>query len=189
MRSEFWLDGFNFFHHWDKTKALLRPDSGYDIVKAMNRAIGILGRSLGSRCSATVVFMDGGLDRHDTGRGAMRLRYAGPGKKADDRMAAEAEFLGPDAGLITAVSNDRELKDRLRMLGVTCIGVGEFLSLIEGKKPGRAQPGKKRGNRAPGGKAIGGKSEEAEILREKCRNLSPSEVKAWLEFFGGDMEV
>lgn len=178
MNREYWLDGFNFFHHWEKTRGMLRPDSGFDIVKAMARALGMLGRQLGGRCASTIVFMDGGLDRHQTTRGRLRVRYSGPGGKADDRMAGDLAELHDDARLVTAVSNDRELKDRMRQYGASCLGVGEFLGLIEGRKPKTGDGGKKRGAPVAG--------EDAEVMREKCRNLSPFEVKAWLEFFGGE---
>ncbi len=73
MNREFWLDGFNFFHHWDATKGLLRPDSGIDIVKALERSLRTLARRLGSRCGMTVVYLDGGLDSRPVNRGAYGL--------------------------------------------------------------------------------------------------------------------
>lgn len=185
MNGEFWIDGFNFFHHWDNTKGFLRSDSGLDIVKAMERSLRTLGRQLGGKCRQTVVYMDGGLSRHHAGMGALRIRYAGPGKKADDCMAFDLDELGVGARMVTGVTNDRELKVRLRLLGANCLGVGEFLSLLQGRR----KPGPKPGARLKGGKTSPSPAADAETLREKTRTLSPSEVKAWLEFFGGDMEV
>lgn len=184
MNREFWLDGFNFFHHWEKTRDLLRPDSGFDIVKAMARALGMLGRQLGTKCGQTVVFMDGGLSRHETMRGRLRVRYCGPGGKADDRMARDLEELGPDARLVTAVSNDRELKDRMRLFGAACLGVGEFLAVLEGNKPRGKGSGKKGGGKANASRPGHSTAETADVMREKTKSLSPSEVKAWMEFFG-----
>lgn len=187
MNKEFWLDGFNFFHHWDVTKGLLRPDSGFDIVKAVERSLRMLGRRLGSRCGMTVVYLDGGLDRREARLGMLRVRYAGPGRKADDRLADDLDDLRDNARLVTAVSNDRELKARLRAGGAACLGVGEYLSLLEGDKgKGGAKGGGKHARANAGAK--GGASVDAEIMREKCRILSPSEVNAWLDFFGGDEE-
>lgn len=190
MNREYWLDGFNFFHHWDKTKGLLRSDSGLDIVRAIDRSLRILGRHLGSRCRHTLVFLDGGLARSETRLGDLRIRYCGPGKKADDRMLADLGDLREDARMVTAVSNDRELKGGLRSYGATCLGVGEFLALVEGKKGATCR---RSGKGGPGGgkntPAGGGRSDEAEVMREKCRTLSESEIRAWLDFFGGDAEM
>lgn len=185
MEREYWLDGFNFFHHWDSTKGLMRSDSGVDIVKAVERSVRILGRHLGSKCRHVVVYLDGGLARTETRLGPLRIRHCGPGGKADDRMLGDLGNLGDGARLVTAVSNDRELKANLRAYGAQCLGVGEYLALVEGKGGSKRQPGKGGGKtrQPPGGKRL-----DDEIMREKCRTLSPYEVNAWLEFFGGDAE-
>ncbi len=181
MDREFWLDGFNFFHHWEGTKALLRPDSGFDIVRGIERASRILGRHLGAKARLVTLYLDGGLSRSEGRLGGMRVRYCGPGKKADDRLADDLHDLGDSARMVTAVSNDRELKARLRGLGAACLGVGEYLAMIEGRAKGKN--GGKNGGK--GGKA----GETADVMREKTRTLSEYEVNAWLEYFGGDAEV
>lgn len=188
MNREYWLDGFNFFHHWESTRGLLRPDSGYDIVRAIERSVRILSRHLGGKTRSTTVYLDGGLDRHETRNGGMRIRYAGPGRKADDRMADDMADLGPNAKMVTAVSNDRELKDRLRNLGATCLGVGEFLAMLEGKKPGASKHGKTNKKHGPGSGQYQSRSDMDAVMREKTRVLSDFEVKAWLEFFGATGE-
>lgn len=181
MAQETWLDGFNFFYQWESTRGLF-GQSGHDIVKTLERSLRILSRHLGPETKSVVVFLDGGLSRSQTRIGGLRVRYCGPGKKADDRMAEDLLDLGDGARDITAVSNDRELKARLRNFGASCLGVGEFLAMTDKKKERRAQGGR-------GGRGVkGGKSgmDGAEILREKCRSLSPAEVQAWLEYFGGE---
>lgn len=183
MNREFWLDGFNFFHHWDGTKGLLRPDSGYGIVRAIERSLRILGRHLGAKARHTTVYLDGGLSRSEGALGGMRVRYCGPGKKADDRLADDLYDLGDNARMVTAVSNDRELKARMRSLGAACLGVGEFLAMIEGRA---AKGGKGKGKNAA---APARNGESAEVMREKTRSLSEYEVNAWLEYFGGDVEA
>lgn len=182
MNKEFWLDGFNFFHHWDSTKGLLRPDSGYDIVRAIDRSLRILSRHLGNKCRHVIVYLDGGLARQEGRLAGMRVRYCGPGRKADDRLADDLYELGDDARMVTGVSNDRELKGRMRGLGASCLGVGEFLAMLEGKK----QPGAGKGRGKRGAAPASGDS--ADVMREKCRSLLESEVNAWLEYFGGDVE-
>ncbi len=189
MNRETWLDGFNFFHHWESTRGLLKPDSGYDIVRAIDRSVRIFARHLGQKTRYTTVYLDGGLERHETRNAGLRIRYAGPGRKADDRMADDLASLGPDAKMVTAVSNDRELKSRLRTLDATCLSVGEYLAILEGNKPGK--PGKhskgKHGKQPPGTSTP--RQVMDEVMREKTRTLSESEVRAWLEFFGGDAEL
>lgn len=187
MNREFWVDGFNFFHQWESTRGLLRPDSGVDIVRAIQRSLGIFARHIGSKTRYAIVYLDGGLSRHETRVLGMRVRYCGPGKKADDRLLEDLGDLADDARLVTAVSNDRELKAALRAYGASCLGVGEFLGILEGKKKGSsaASSSKKdaRKNRSSISKGV-----EAEIMREKTRSLSASEVRAWLEFFGAEDE-
>ncbi len=185
MNRQFWIDGFNFFHHWESTRNLLRKDSGYDIVRAITRSLSILSRHLGPKGKNCLVHLDGGLSPRETRASGLRVRYAGPGKKADDAMAADLLDLGDDARLITAVSNDRELKATLRSYGAACMGVSEFLAMVEGKNK-KTDP--KTKNRKPQAARFPGQQDAQEVMREKCRTLSPSEVKAWLDFFGGDDE-
>jgi len=184
MNREFWIDGFNFFHHWDSTKGLLRADSGLDIVRAINRSIGILSRQLGSKGRYTVVYLDGGLARNQAMIAGLKVRYCGPGGKADDRLLEDLGDLAGNARMITAVSNDRELKASLRAYGAACLGVGEFLAVLEGRK--KAAPVKKGGKAAP--RSPVSRSDEAEIMREKTRSLSAHEVQAWLDYFGVEDE-
>lgn len=172
MNSEFWLDGFNFFHHWEKTRGLFGSDSGVDITKALAKALRILSSELDRKRGMSLVFLDGGLSRSETRQAGMRVRYCGPGNKADDRMAEDLAGLGSDARSVIAVSNDRELKMRLAYHGAACMGVGEFLSLLRKKNGGQAR--------------LSG--EAAAIMREKYHRPSPTEVRAWLELFGGDSE-
>lgn len=176
MNQEFWLDGFNFFHCWEPTREWLRPGSGRDIARVLEQSLRLLGRSLGPRRARTLVFLDGGLFRCEESLGGLRVRYCGPGKKADDRMLADLGYLGDGARRVIAVSNDRELKGGLKAFGAVCLGVGEFLDLIrKGGDNGKAA-GKRR-------------LDPAEVLREKCRTLSAPEVSAWVDFFGGDVEA
>ncbi|MDR2391064.1 MAG: NYN domain-containing protein [Planctomycetota bacterium] len=174
MNREFWLDGFNLFHHWEATRGLLRPDSGLDIVRAIERSTRILGRHLGRKCGQTVLFLDGGLSWQETRIGDLRVRHSGPGRKADDRMLSDLGDLGDLAKRIVAVSNDRELRNGLKAYGAACLGIGEFFDAIQGKR--------KSGGRRGGPDGI-------EMMRVKCRRLSAAEVDAWVDLFGGNVEV
>ncbi|MDR0361088.1 MAG: NYN domain-containing protein [Planctomycetota bacterium] len=174
MERQYWIDGFNFFHHWNRTRDLFSRGADLDIARAIDLSLRALTRDLAGRAGHTVVFMDGGWRWEERRLGNLRVRYVGPGKKADDRMATDLRELDERARRITAVTNDRELSFRLSYLGASCLGVGEFLALIEKRGGGKG----KQGKTAPRG---GG---EAEIMRQKCQTLSPAAVQAWLEFFG-----
>lgn len=186
MNDEFWIDGFNFFYQWEKSRELFLSGGEMGIARSLERAVRILSRELGGRRRAALVFLDGGLDRREARQAGMRVRYCGPGNKADDRMAEDLAGLGADAKRVTAVSNDRELRARLRLHGASCLGVAEFLALLEKRNGG----GPARGGRKKTGKGGNGGQggDSAEVMREKCRSLSPSEVKAWLELFGKEGE-
>ena len=186
MNREFWIDGFNFFHQWDSTRGLLRPDSGVDIVRAIQRSVGMFSRHIGSKGRQSVVYLDGGLSWSESRVAGLRVRYCGPGNKADDRLREDLAELGAGARLVTAVSNDRELKASLRAYGASCLGVGEFLALLEGGKKGR--PSGKDAKNAKKNRSPLPKSVETDVMREKTRSLSASEVRAWMEFFGVDGE-
>lgn len=178
MDNEFWLDGFNYFHHWERTRDLFQTGGAIaDIAKTIDKALRILSRELGSKRDGTLVFLDGGLTRRETRQAGLRVRYCGPGNKADDRMVEDLIDLGDDARQVTAVSNDRELKARLTVNGAACLGIGEFLAILEKKRVARSGKGQRGGG------------DSAAIMREKCRNLSAAEVQAWLELFGGDSEA
>ncbi len=179
MNREYWIDGFNFFHHWESTRHLLRPDSGMDIVRAINRSLGMLSRHLGAKARDSIVDLDGGLSRHNARVAGLSVRYCGPGKKADDRLVEDLGELGGDARLVTAVSNDRELKASLRACGASCLGVGEFLAVLEGRKK---QQIVKKGNRVV--RSPVSRGDEAAVMREKTKSLSAHEVQAWMEYFG-----
>ncbi|MDR1535003.1 MAG: NYN domain-containing protein [Planctomycetota bacterium] len=174
--QEFWLDGFNFFHQWEATRGLLRAGSGLDIVRALERSLRILSRHLGGRGGRTLVFLDGGLSWSETRLADLRVRWCGPGRKADDRMLSDLEGLGDSARRVIAVSNDRELRGGLKGFGAACLGVGEFLELIRG---GEAKSGPIGRRDMPA----------AEVMRMKCRRLSGTEVNAWVDFFGGDLQA
>lgn len=178
MNQETWIDGFNFFYHWEHTRGLLAPGGALDIVSAIDRSVRILGRHLGQRTRSVVLFLDGGLERTQTQNAGMRVRYCGPGRKADDRMADDLAELGSAARMVTAVSDDRELRARLRTLGASCLGTGEYLALLQ---PPKTSP---RGKGRPKGPT----PETDDVLRMKTRALSSQEVDAWLEYFGGDTD-
>ena len=80
---------------------------------------------------------------------------------------------------VTAVSSDRELAATLRGLGATVLRTDEFLSGVARRNKG----GKRRGPRdAP----RDGRGADSRVAPEKFRVLSPAEVAAWVELFGGD---
>lgn len=89
-------------------------------------------------------------------------------------MLSDLGDLGDLAKRIVAVSNDRELRNGLKAYGAACLGIGEFFDAIQGKR--------KSGGRRGGPDGI-------EMMRVKCRRLSAAEVDAWVDLFGGNVEV
>ncbi|MDR1612780.1 MAG: NYN domain-containing protein [Planctomycetota bacterium] len=174
MERQYWIDGFNFFHHWERTRELFARGADLNIARAIDLSLRAFARKLAGRARQTIVFMDGGWRCEEKRLGNLRIRYAGPGEKADDRMAKGLWEIDDGARYVTAVTNDRELGSRLTLLGANRLGVGEYLTLFDRKE--RPRPGKSRKPRG----------EEAEAMRRKCQTLSPADVQAWLEFFGCD---
>ncbi len=156
MREEIWIDGFNLFYAWPETAPLLRGAG--EIGSALAMCLRRLAAFLGSYRRRALVFLDGGLTSGFANIGGVGVRYAGPGRKADDLMRAH---LGGDerrGRRITAVSNDRLLASSLKMFGVEIMTAEDFFALF-GKK-----------NRA--------RSKAVADVR-----LLPSEVEAWVQIF------
>ena len=166
MTGETWIDGFNLFRHWEATRGLFVDG---DVARALDKALRIFARRLEGRARRTVVYLDGGVRRGRMEEYGLRIVLAGPGGKADDRMAEDLAERDDRARRVTAVSSDRELAATLRGLGATVLRVDEFLSGVE------------RRNRS-------GKRRESREMSEKFRVLSPAEVKAWVELFSGEQD-
>jgi len=175
MTEETWIDGFNLFRHWEATRGLF-PDG--DVARAVDKSLRVLARHLGGRAGRTVVYLDGGLHRGRSDIYGLRVVLAGPGGKADDRMADDLADLDTGTRRVTAVSSDRELAATLRGLGATVLRADEFLSGMARRNKG----GKRRGPRD-------GRAADSRAAPEKFRVLSPAEVAAWVELFGGDEDV
>lgn len=171
MSQKYWIDAFNLFYRWEATRASFT--GGGDIVANIGRGLRLLARELGGRALHTTAYVDGGLRQENSRVGALGVRWCGPGGKADDMMRHDMRSMGERVSQVVVVSNDRELKYAMRGLGATCLGVDEFLGAI---KP----------------RARHKKTDKAgfdDIAREKFRTLTPTEVEAWLELFGGEPEA
>lgn len=164
MAEELWIDGFNLFHQWSRTREAFRP--GGDIASAQEHALRTLARALDRAAPRTVVFMDGGPERTAFTVGRMRVRYPGPGAKADDLMVERLQ--AKRAGQVRAVTDDRLLRDTLRARGAKTVGVEAFI------RDRLATPGTSRG------------ADERPEEREKHRELTPDEVEAWVREFEGE---
>jgi len=174
MIEETWIDGFNLFRHWEATRGLFADG---DVGRAIDKSLRALARRLEGRAKRTVVYIDGGTHRGRAEAYGLRVVLAGPGGKADDRMADDLAAMDDRARRVTAVSSDRELAATLRGFGATVLRVDEFLSGME------------RGRRASGKKSGGKNADGRREAPEKFRVLSPAEVAAWVELLGGDAEV
>lgn len=126
VAGEIWVDGFNLFHRWKETMPLFQH--GGDIIQAQQLALRMLARRLGSRRGRCLVFMDGGPRRESGTIDGVRVRYPGPGLKADDLMDEALRGREPGTGArITAVTSDRVLAADLRRKGARILTAEEFI--------------------------------------------------------------
>lgn len=165
-QGEIWIDGFNLLYRWRETAALFQP--GSDIVTAQELGLRLLSRRLGVRRGRCLVFMDGGVRRESLSADGLRVRYPGPGAKADDLLE---EALRAREGRhhrdLTVVSSDRVLAADLRRQGARIMTAEEFITGVLQA----AQPVDRR---------------DRPVDRERTRPLSEGEVDYWLREFGED---
>lgn len=163
-RGEIWVDGFNLFHRWKETMSLFQR--GGDIVHAQQLALRMLARRLGSRRGRCLVFMDGGVRRETGTIDGVRVRYPGPGLKADDLMDEALRGRGEQRGeRITAVTSDRVLAADLRRKGARILTAEEFIAQVLMASGGASDPRNRPDDPA------------------RTRPLSPDESDYWLHVF------
>jgi len=162
MTGELWIDGFNLFHQWGPTRELFRARE--NIALASDRGLSLLAQALGRRRARITVFMDGGLQREAGTRYGMRVRWGGPGVKADDLMAEALRGRRQRVRDIVAVSQDRSLLATCRGLGAATLSADDFLGRFLQKPRAR-------------------NAARAIEQSMKNRHLSRHEVDAWLEVF------
>ncbi|MBN2712499.1 MAG: NYN domain-containing protein [Planctomycetes bacterium] len=166
MANETWIDGFNLFHRWDETRegfsAFRNPAT--DMAGLQENALRLLSSALAKR-AGVIVFMDGGLSQGSQIIHGLRVRFPGPGKKADDAMVESLDAKQGRARSVTAVTSDRGLAATLRSYGAKIITVEDFIARSLQRKPGKKQP-----------------------PQYKTANLSKHEVDDWLEYFGESAE-
>ena len=161
--NQYWIDGFNLFHAWESTKYLFRSREWDDPCTNINRALQLLSDLIGRDSVNVTVFMDGGIRRGVSIEANLKVRYSGPGGKADSTMKDAANSVESSED-ITAITNDRELAASLRVCGLRVVDVGAFIeSYINPGSDG---------------------SDES----YKHRRLSQSEIVEWEEYFG-DIDI
>ncbi len=165
MEEEIWIDGFNLFYRWKRTQNMFRQ--GADIATAPEQALKLLAHALGKRRARVSVFMDGGWSREGADRYGLRVRYAGPGGKADAILVEAAQGLGARAQRVAVVTDDLELGGSLRLLGVIVTKLRDFIPRLTGSGPSASDS-----------------PEEAHKQRQPSRH----EVDAWLEVFKGNKD-
>ena len=159
-----WIDGFNFFHIWQRTAASFKNSP--DIAGAQEEAIRSLALILGKIRGRTVLFMDGGPQRQAFTLEGLRIRYAGPGISADDLME-EAIRAKNGGGKIAVITGDNFLAATMRRNGCRIISPANFVRDY-------LQKSAKNAARTPAAPA------------KPAANLSESEVSDWLNYFGID---
>ncbi len=162
MRERIWIDGFNVFHHWKRTRRIIRGAG--DIGARRRRALHRVAEALGPWRARATVFLDGGPRREGSAAWGLRVETAGPGATADDLMVEALRASPKRARRVTAVSNDRDLGLRLREEGAEVIAVEAFFDTLARRTPSRGR--------------------EAETDPERQDSLAEDEVSMWMEIFG-----
>jgi hypothetical protein len=167
MRERIWIDGFNVFHHWKRTRRIIRGAG--DIGGRRRRALHRVAEALGGWRRRATVFLDGGPRREGSAAWGLRVEAAGPGRKADDLMVEAIRAEPRRARSVTAVSNDRDLGLRLREEGAEVIAVEAFFDALARRDASR-----------PAGADSAAAAGEA----ERHGPLAEDEVAMWMEVFG-----
>lgn len=158
--NEIWIDGFNLFYKWHRTRDDFKP--GCDIKFAQEASLRRLSDALQNNRKRTIVFMDGGIERHSLTFAGMRVKFPGNGKKADELMEEQARGKQNNSRVL-AVTSDRFLAATLRRYRLKILDSTKFIERFLRDIPS----GNKYNDNKP------------EIL-------SKEEVEEWLDIFSED---
>jgi len=171
---EYWVDGYNL---------ILRK--GWDREGTLEQARGRLLRAAVLLGVPVRVYFDarrgaaGPSEREESPAARVRPLYVREGA-ADDALAADLRAAAT-AAEVAVVTDDRELRGRVKSLGGRTLGVDKFLERLEvagaPARPGRRPPAasdRKSGAAASGPRDV---------------RLSTKEVDAWLKTFGIEGDV
>lgn len=168
MSLEVWIDGLNLFHRWEATAPSFHergmPDERFAV--AVDSALAQLAAALGTKRRGVTVFLDGGVRTESVTRHGIRVRFAGPGLKADDLMQEALDARGNKARLVQVVTDDRALAAALRARGAKLQRVEKFAQ--DKLKPKR------------GGSSTG--------ATYKQRTVPAHEIEAWLDIFSEETD-
>jgi len=159
---EYWIDGYNLIlrKRWNATMTL---EQSREKLLAAVTGLGVPVR----------VFFDASRPGAGGQGGHSRSTRVTPvfvrDRSADDAMADALR--SAQKGVVTVVTDDRELRGRVRQLGANALGVTKFLERVEKKTGPRSQPGA-HGRKVPPG--------------EKPGHVSRKQVDDWMNWFGFD---
>ena len=122
--NELWIDGFNLFYKWSRTRDLFKP--GCDIQLAQQESIRLLATSLNSKRNRCILFMDGGPEPTSMTLHGLRIKYPGSGQKADSLLEEFARGRTSNQRVL-AVTSDRALAATLRRNRVQIIDSNKFI--------------------------------------------------------------
>lgn len=151
---DYWIDGFNLFYAWERTKPILMGRGWDDPGAVIAKSLGLLSELMGEKRSKALIFLDGGVKRGYRMENRFHVWYAGPDKKADFDIRKAVE-LNPSQ--VSVVTNDHEIVNYARVCGVNVISTDGFIGMFE----------------------TGGSENP---FKEK--KLSSAEVEEWLDYFG-----
>lgn len=160
---EYWIDGYNLIlrKRWNASMTLQQCR---DKLLSSVAALGVPVR----------VFFDaskpgaGGV-RGDATPSTLVTPVFVRDRSADDAMADLLR--SARKGSVTVVTDDRELRGRVRQLGANALGVSKFLERLEKKASPVVRPGTRGAPVEPG---------------EKPSHISRKQVQEWMDWFGFD---
>ncbi len=158
--NELWIDGFNLFYKWEKTRHLFGRNC--DIKIATEEGIRQLAIHLGKKRSRSILFMDGGLERASITLHGLRIRYPGSGNKADALLQEYARGKTTNKRIL-AVTSDRSLAATLRRNRIQIIDSEKFIKDF-----------------------LVGQKSAYNYNEEKPEITSAQEIEEWLEIFSDD---
>lgn len=113
--DETWIDGFNLFYRWSRTRNAFR--AARDTPPPQEHALHLLAQALDALAGRCIVYMDGGPHASTGCIQHLRVRYPGPGRKADDLLLEALSGRGKGARQVCVVTDDRDLAASARALG------------------------------------------------------------------------
>jgi predicted RNA-binding protein with PIN domain len=164
MPDFYLIDGYNLIHALGMIQRDLPPGG---LEESRRRLLVFLAKAFGNSARVTIIFdaqhAPRNISRLQTHHG-LHIEFAPAGQSADDRIETLIEEAAEPAGLVV-ISNDMRLQNAARRRGARSWSHEGLLDFLD-KRQAPAQPGAAAGS------------------EEKAGQVSPEEMKRWMEEFG-----